>query len=135
MTERQIPATPEVKVSWGELFDKMTILRIKVRRLTSPDAIRNAAHELGILETTAAGAGPLDGAMVTAIAELSAVNEALWDIEDDIRDCERKKDFGPRFVELARAVYHQNDKRAAVKRTINDLLSSEIVEEKSYAAY
>ncbi len=124
-----------MKVSWGELFDKITILRIKVRRLTTADAIRNAAHELGILEETAATAGPLGGDMITAIADLSAVNEALWDVEDEIRDCERAKDFGPRFVELARSVYHTNDKRAALKRTINALLASEIVEEKSYAAY
>ena len=65
--------------------------------------------------------------------ELPAINEALWDIEDEIRDCERKSDFGPRFIELARSVYHTNDRRAAVKRRINERLGSRIVEEKSYA--
>ncbi|MBT4865441.1 MAG: hypothetical protein HON53_10015, partial [Planctomycetaceae bacterium] len=68
-------------------------------------------------------------------AELKAVNEALWEIEDDIRDCERAQDFGPRFIELARSVYVTNDQRAALKREINDLLGSRIVEEKSYASY
>lgn len=127
--------TPEVKVSWGELFDKITILRIKVRRLTSPDGIRNSAHELAILEATTAALEPFDPALTAAVEDLTRVNEALWVIEDDIRDCERAKDFGPRFVELARSVYIRNDERAAVKRRINDLLKSEIVEEKSYAAY
>lgn len=136
MSERPaIPETPVVKVSWGELFDKITILRIKVRRLANPDAIRNAAHELGVLEETAATAGPLSADVITAIADLTAVNEGLWEIEDDIRACERAKDFGPRFVELARSVYRENDRRAALKRAINGLLGSEIVEEKSYTAY
>jgi len=129
------PATPVAKVSWGELFDKITILRIKVRRLSKPEQVRNAAHELAVLEETAATAGALDAAVLAAIDDLTAVNEALWVIEDDIRDCERARDFGPRFVELARSVYHQNDRRAAVKRRINEALASEIVEEKSYAAY
>ena len=65
-------------------------------------------------------------------AELRSVNEALWDIEDEIRDCERAGDFGPQFVELARSVYQQNDRRAAIKRRINERLGSEIIEEKSY---
>jgi hypothetical protein len=68
-------------------------------------------------------------------AQLKAINEELWKIEDDIRDCERARDYGQRFIELARAVYHTNDRRAAVKRRINELLDSAIIEEKSYAAY
>ncbi len=68
-------------------------------------------------------------------AELKAVNEALWVIEDEIRLCERASDFGPRFVELARSVYLQNDQRSVLKRQINELLGSRIVEEKSYARY
>jgi hypothetical protein len=127
--------TPQVKVSWGELFDKITILRIKVGRLSSPDAVRNAAHELAVLEESTAPLAPLDPALAEAVEALTAVNAALWTIEDDIRDCERARDFGPRFVELARSVYIRNDERAKVKRRINDLLQSEIVEEKSYAAY
>jgi hypothetical protein len=133
--ETRRAGTPEVKVSWGELFDKITILRIKVRRLTNPDGIRNSAHELEILERTTAALEPFEPALAEAVEDLTRVNEALWVIEDDIRDCERAKDFGPRFVELARSVYFRNDERAAVKRRINELLKSEIVEEKSYAAY
>ena len=68
-------------------------------------------------------------------AELRRINERLWEIEDDIRDCERNRDFGDRFVELARAVYRTNDRRAAAKRSVNDLLGSELVEEKDYADY
>ena len=68
-------------------------------------------------------------------ADLKTINAELWDIEDEIRDYERAKDFGPRFVELARSVYRQNDRRAFVKRKINELLGSTLVEEKSYAAY
>ena len=73
--------------------------------------------------------------MAALETELRAVNETLWQIEDDIRVCERQADFGPAFVKLARAVYHQNDRRSALKRRINDLLGSRIVEEKDYATY
>lgn len=135
MADRTRLETPVVKVSWGELFDKITILRIKTRRLTAPEKIRNAAHELAVLEAATDVIGPLSPDLAEAVDDLTAVNEDLWVIEDDIRDCERAKDFGPRFVELARSVYVRNDERAAVKRRINDLLESEIVEEKSYAAY
>jgi hypothetical protein len=68
-------------------------------------------------------------------AELRTINETLWRIEDDIRDCERRRDFGPRFIELARSVYQTNDQRAATKRKIDELMGSDIVEEKSYAPY
>jgi hypothetical protein len=73
--------------------------------------------------------------LVRLTARLKVINEALWDIEDAIRCCERTQDFGPRFIELARSVYHQNDQRAAVKRQINDLLGARLIEEKSYASY
>ncbi|MBC7136276.1 MAG: hypothetical protein H5U25_11655, partial [Oceanibaculum nanhaiense] len=73
--------------------------------------------------------------LATLTADIKKVNEALWEIEDDIRDCERDKDFGPRFVDLARSVYKTNDRRAALKRDINTLLGSELVEEKSYQSY
>jgi hypothetical protein len=78
---------------------------------------------------------PGHGGLAQLSAELKAVNEALWVIEDDIRDCERARDFGAKFVELARAVYVTNDQRSVVKRKINDLLGSALVEEKSYAPY
>ena len=71
--------------------------------------------------------------LAALVAELKSINESLWRIEDDIRSCEREGDFGPRFIELARSVYETNDRRAAVKRRINERLGSEIIEEKSYA--
>jgi hypothetical protein len=74
-------------------------------------------------------------ALAASSAELRAINEELWEIEDRIRDCEKSGDFGPRFIALARSVYRANDRRAAVKRRINEASGSEIVEEKSYAAY
>ena len=73
--------------------------------------------------------------LAVVAAELKAINQKLWVIEDDIRDCERAKDFGTKFVELARAVYFTNDERAALKRKVNDLLGSALIEEKSYAPY
>ncbi|MBY6241525.1 DUF6165 family protein [Methylosinus sp. Sm6] len=127
--------TPRVQVSWGELFDKITILRIKVDRLTNEAAQQNARRELEILEDSAALLSPLEPALAAAIEELTLVNTALWTIEDDIRDCERGKDFGAVFIELARSVYHKNDERARIKRRINDFLGSDIIEEKSYAEY
>ncbi|CAO3439643.1 hypothetical protein [Azospirillum doebereinerae] len=124
-----------VPVSWGELLDKITILEIKSERIADPAKRANVGREFAALQRVVTDAGaPPDGVQPLTDA-LRAVNEALWDIEDNIRDCERQKDFGPRFVELARSVYHQNDRRAALKRELNDLLGSDLVEEKSYQAY
>ncbi len=124
-----------VPVSWGELLDKIAILEIKAERIADPAKTANVAKELAALRATRDEAGvdltPL-GAVIGALRE---VNEALWQIEDDIRDCERQGDFGARFVALARDVYRTNDKRAALKRQVNEALGSELVEEKSYAAY
>ncbi len=120
-------------ISAGELIDKITILRIKAQRI---DAAKRAhvEHELGLLEALAAA--ELARFDLDALAaELMAVNAALWDIEDGKRDCERRGDFGPAFVALARAVYVENDRRAAIKRRINEAAGSDIVEEKSYDAY
>ncbi|MEC7123288.1 MAG: hypothetical protein VXX13_09885, partial [Pseudomonadota bacterium] len=78
---------------------------------------------------------PGTDALNDLVEELTAINGALWQIEDDIRDCERTQDFGPKFIELARSVYKTNDRRAAVKRAINEALGSTIIEEKSYSAY
>ena len=125
----------QVPVSAGELVDKVTILEIKSERIADPAKLANVRREL-------AGLGAILRPMLTKVpaladckASLRTINETLWKIEDDIRDCERKKDFGSRFVELARAVYRTNDKRAAAKREVDVLLGSEIVEEKSYASY
>lgn len=124
-----------VPVSWGELLDKITILDIKGRRIADPAKLANIARERDALQAVVVAAGALPDGAQGLIDGLCAVNEALWDIEDDIRDCERQKNFGERFVELARSVYRQNDRRAALKRELNDLLGSELVEEKSYQAY
>ncbi|MGE3642505.1 MAG: DUF6165 family protein [Beijerinckiaceae bacterium] len=126
--------SPLAPVSWGELIDKITILEIKAVRLDSPAAAANVRKELASLQTVAR---TLDGnEMLQSLkAQLKMINEALWQIEDDIRDKEAQKVFDDRFIELARSVYVTNDKRAAIKRDINALLNSAIVEEKSYKAY
>ncbi len=120
-------------ISAGELIDKITILRIKAQRI-APEKRANVQHELDLLEALAAR--ELAGIDLDALtAELTAINGGLWDIEDGKRDCERRGDFGPGFVALARSVYIENDHRAAVKRRINDAAGSDIVEEKSYVPY
>ena len=123
-----------IPVSAGELVDKITILRVKAERI-APDKQANVRRELAALEAVAAEQLPPSSELGRLQSELEAVNAALWDIEDGKRDGERRGDFGPAFIALARAVYRENDRRAAIKRRINDLLGSEIVEEKSYAAY
>ncbi len=125
----------QVEVSAGELVDKITILEIKAERISDPDKLANVHRELSSLTATRRDAIPGSGELDEFTAELRGINEQLWEIEDDIRDCERKRDFGERFVELARAVYRTNDRRAAAKRSINELLGSELVEEKDYADY
>ena len=153
-----LPA-PLVPVSWGELLDKIAILEIKAERIADPGKRANVCKELDALRrardaalavacrratgggTARGGArGPAAAAPVAGeteleglAVELRAVNEALWDIEDGIRLAERARDFGPRFIALARAVYRTNDRRAALKRRISERLASDLVEEKSYA--
>jgi hypothetical protein len=124
-----------VEVPVGELVDKITILEIKNERMTDPDKLRNVRAELAALVSARERELVPSEKLAELTARLKAVNEALWEIEDEIRVCERKQDFGARFVELARAVYHQNDHRAALKRSINELLGSKLVEEKSYTRY
>jgi hypothetical protein len=126
----------KVPVSIGEVVDKLTILEIKAERLSDPDRLVNVREELRQLRAAFAAQFPEpDPRLDELIASLKTVNGSLWEIEDEIRDCEREKDFGDRFVQLARAVYQTNDRRAAVKREINLLLGSRLIEEKSYAAY
>ncbi|AWB08201.1 hypothetical protein A6A40_23500 (plasmid) [Azospirillum humicireducens] len=122
-------------VSWGELLDKITILDIKAERIADADKLANVRREREALVAVAAQADTGRPEIAALIDGLRAVNTTLWEVEDEIRDCERAKDFGPRFVELARQVYHTNDRRAALKRDLNRLLGSELVEEKSYQAY
>ncbi len=128
------PNMPQVPVSWGELLDKIVILEIKVERLSGKDARANAAKELALLREIAQ---PVMAAGLAAalVARLKDLNQALWGIEDRIRDHEREGNFGPGFVELARSVYRSNDERGAVKREINLALGSALIEEKSYKPY
>lgn len=124
-----------IEVAPGELIDKLTILEIKSARMHDPQKLRNVRRELDILNRTRAE-HLSETPELRALSELlKSVNESLWDIEDRIRDCERNGDFGARFIELARSVYRVNDERARLKREINELLNSTIVEEKSYADY
>ncbi len=122
----------EVPISWGELVDKITILEIKAERIDDAKKLANVTRELWLLNRKLS---PVATQVLRLKLRLKEVNTRLWDIEDEIRDCERAKDFGARFVELARAVYVTNDQRADVKREINFALSSELVEEKSYRPY
>ena len=130
--EKEMPLIPQ---SWGEIIDKITILEIKSGKLTDPAKLMNIQKELRELVTARERYFPEHRGLAQLSEKLKKVNEALWLIEDEIRDCERNKDFSAKFIELARAVYVTNDQRAVVKREINDLLGSALVEEKSYAAY
>ena len=122
-----------VPISPGELLDKITILRIKAARMTDATKVANVKLELSLLEKT--WRESVDGDVSADERALHAVNERLWVIEDDIRDKERAQAFDAKFIELARAVYVENDERAAIKKRINTLSGSTIVEEKSYKQY
>lgn len=122
-------------VSPGELIDKLTILDIKSERISDVDKLANVQHEQALLERIWRESGLETESIRSLRGELKGINEQLWEIEDDIRVCEKDRDFGDRFIELARAVYVTNDRRAAVKKRINVELGSAIVEEKSYQDY
>ena len=124
-----------VPVSAGELIDKITILEIKSERMTDEAKLANVRTELDLLNETWRNAVNEDETVARIHAELKSVNEELWEIEDDIRDKERVREFDGRFIELARAVYYTNDKRANAKKELNVYLGSTIVEEKSYQDY
>jgi hypothetical protein len=125
-------SAPLVPVSWGELWDKIAILRIKADRLRNPAARANATHELALL-TGAAGEPPR--AIAPMLSGLLSVNLRLWRIEDLIREREAAHDFGPAFITLARSVYHENDERGRIKAAINRVMGSDVVEEKQYSPY
>ena len=124
-----------VEVSPGELIDKITILEIRLERIEGKDKLKNVKLEWETLTRARDEAIEATPELEKLTADLKKSNERLWEIEDDIRDCERDKDFGDRFVELARGVYVKNDQRSRLKREINELLGSRLIEEKSYAAY
>jgi hypothetical protein len=129
MSEIKVPISP------GELLDKITILRIKSKRMSDEKKLANVRLELRELEQTWSASPYFKINIAADIDALQAVNEKLWVIEDDIRDKERAQAFDAEFVRLARAVYVENDERAAIKRRINVTLGSTLVEEKSYASY
>lgn len=128
-------STVEVEIAPGELIDKITILEIKRERIADELKRKHVCTEWEILDQCRLERLPKSPELQELTASLKEINQALWDIEDDIRDCERNQDFGETFIALARAVYKTNDRRAELKRKINELLGSRIVEEKSYAAY
>ena len=124
-----------VPVSYGELLDKIAILQIKSERMSDPAKLANVRTELDALEAGWMAHSAAGHDIVGLRAQLKAVNERLWVIEDDIRVCEQKKAFDAEFVRLARAVYFENDERARIKKEINLALGSAYVEEKSYQDY
>ena len=129
------PSTVTIEIAPGELVDKITILEIKLDRIKDPGKVKNIRAEHDTLTGARDDAVSPSPELDLLTSELKAVNAKLWQIEDDIRDCERSKDFGQTFIDLARAVYFSNDERSIIKRRINELLGSPLIEEKSYAAY
>jgi len=130
-----LTASIPVEVSPGDLIDKITILEIKLERIEGKDKLKNVKLEWKTLTRARDEAIEATPELEKLTADLKESNERLWEIEDDIRQFERDKDFGDKFVELARAIYINNDQRARLKREINELLGSRLIEEKSYAAY
>jgi len=124
-----------IEISPGELIDKITILEIKSERVTNAEKLRNVREELDMLRSARTQVLTTSEQLTALTAKLKAVNTALWEIEDAVRRCEAEGDFGAHFIELARSVYHRNDERAVLKRAVNDLLGSRLIEEKSYTRH
>ena len=131
-----------VEISPGELMDKISILELKLDLMKDESKLSNVRIELAALESVwtrdasaRSGGWSVQHRVSKLVAQLAAVNRRLWHIEDDIRDCEQAKQFGQLFVNLARSVYMVNDERSALKREINELLGSKLIEEKSYSDY
>ncbi len=122
----------QIEVSNGEIVDKLTIIEIKLKHISEETKRKNLQTEYDVLN---AAVSKIIEKNHTLYLELLAINQELWDIEDTIRDLERAKDFGDVFIQTARAVYYTNDKRSDVKRKINDLTGSILIEEKSYQKY
>ena len=125
----------KIKVSNGEIVDKMTILEIKLDKIQNRIQLENISKEWEILNDCVMNIFQIFGnsKLYNLIDDLSEVNSKLWDIEDWIRDCEKEQRFDKEFVELARSVYKLNDERSKIKRQINLLTKSELIEEKSYS--
>jgi predicted nucleic acid-binding Zn-ribbon protein len=124
--------TPLVPISWGELIDKITILEIKEVKITSNNALDNIRKELGFLSDIVSNSKGVYDAISPLKNELKEVNLNLWQVEDEIRDKEYSQEFDEKFISLARSVYRLNDDRANLKKQINEMLFSELKEEKSY---
>jgi len=122
----------QIEVSNGEIVDKLTIIEIKLKHISDETKRKNLQTEYDVLN---AAVSKIIEKNHSLYLELLAINQELWDIEDTIRDLEREKDFGDEFIQTARAVYFTNDKRSEVKRKINDLTGSTLIEEKSYQKY
>ena len=125
----------QVPVSPGEVLDKISILEIKSERMNDTGKIANVKRELELLQAAWRQSVNEDETVRRIHADLKRINQALWEIEDDIRDKERAREFDQRFIDLARSVYVTNDQRADAKKELNVYLGSEIVEEKSYQDY
>jgi len=123
------------EISPGELIDKITILEIKMERIKDDTKLKNIQKEWDSLNQSRTNEILISVKLDELTTELKKINETLWVIEDDIRKCERHQDFGDAFITLARSVYFKNDDRAKVKRKINELLGSRLIEEKSYSDY
>lgn len=126
---------PQLPVAWGEVFDKWTILVIKEARIGDAEKMRNVQRERIEIEKVIGDRARFPAGLDALVDALQDINSQLWDIEDGKRRCEREKTFGDDFIQLARHVYMKNDERARIKKDINLLLGSAIVEEKSYKPY
>jgi hypothetical protein len=124
----------ETPISVGELVDKITILRIKSREIKNPEKLKNIGAELDNLQYVFSGLKGMPD-IINEFVMLESINKQLWDIEDQIRKKENIEEFDDEFIELARSVYITNDRRSAVKKKINEMTGSELVEEKSYEQY
>lgn len=137
--------TITTEISAGELLDKLSILQIKRQRITDPNKLENIIVECDVLHSVYTThlieleKGKIEVSTIELLKQLQLklieINTKIWDIEDGIRNCEAQQDFGPKFIEFARGVYHNNDERAKYKREINALVGSKLVEEKSYTEY
>jgi len=122
-------------ISVGELLDKVTILEIKQEKISDPEKLKNVQHELSLLETICEQEALLSPDVLKKKQALKTVNLRLWAIEDDIRIKEKKSEFDDEFIQLARSVYFENDDRADIKKQINLMTGSALIEEKSYQDY
>jgi len=124
------------EISVGELFDKITILNIKTKKIHDSEKLNNIKKELSVLNHQASSINVKDQALLNHnIEKLQLINEELWDIENNKRECEANKDFGEKFIELSRDVHFKNDIRAKIKKDINLLTDSSVIEEKEYSRY